>query len=59
MGRSPNGEQKRVPFITPNRSNATKVKHVNQTHSYVVSENGELVKVTGESYEYTGMFVLE
>ena len=26
-------------------------------HSYVVSENGELVKVTTEGYEYTGMFI--
>lgn len=28
-------------------------------HSYVVSEDGELVKVTSEGYEYTGMFIAE
>ena len=27
-------------------------------HSYVLSENGEFVKVTQDGYEYTGMFVL-
>jgi hypothetical protein len=27
-------------------------------HSYVLSENGELVKVTQEGYEYTGMFMM-
>jgi len=27
--------------------------------SYVISEDGELVKVTGEGYEYTGMFLCE
>jgi hypothetical protein len=28
-------------------------------HSYVVSEDGEFVKVSSEGYEYTGMFVLD
>jgi hypothetical protein len=26
-------------------------------HSYVLSENNELVKVTDMGYEYTGMFI--
>jgi hypothetical protein len=28
-------------------------------HSYILSEDRELVKVTSEGYEYTGMFVEE
>jgi hypothetical protein len=27
-------------------------------HEYVLSEDGEIVKVVGESFEYTGMYVL-
>ncbi len=27
------------------------------SHNYVLSENKELVKVTEEGYEYTGMFI--
>jgi hypothetical protein len=27
------------------------------SHSYVLSEDNELVKVTEQGYEYTGMFV--
>jgi hypothetical protein len=26
-------------------------------HSYVISEDKELVKVTSEGYEYTGMYI--
>jgi hypothetical protein len=33
------------------------VETVSPYHSYVLSENGEFVKVTQEGYEYTGMFV--
>jgi len=29
------------------------------SHSYVLSEDKELVKVTSEGYEYTGMYVEE
>jgi hypothetical protein len=29
------------------------------SHSYVISENNELVKVTDNGYEYTGMFIDE
>ena len=28
-------------------------------HSYLLSEDGEYVKVTNEGYEYTGMFILD
>ena len=35
-----------------------RVSHLTPNNSYVLSENGELVKVTSEGYEYTGMFVL-
>jgi hypothetical protein len=35
-----------------------RVSHMTPYHSYVLSENGELVKVTSEGYEYTGMFIL-
>lgn len=27
------------------------------SHSYVLSEDKELVKVTSEGYEYTGMYI--
>jgi len=30
---------------------------LNQYHSYVLSEDRELVKVTPAGYEYTGMYV--
>ena len=30
---------------------------MNTSHSYVLSEDRELVKVTTEGYEYTGMYV--
>ena len=36
----------------------SRVSHMTPHHSYVLSENGELVKVTPEGYEYTGMFIL-
>ncbi len=29
------------------------------SHAYVLSEERELVKVTSEGYEYTGMFIEE
>jgi len=29
-----------------------------ETNQYVLSEDGEIVKVLGESFEYTGMYVL-
>ena len=32
---------------------------VSPIHSYVLSENGELVKVTDEGFEYTGMFMMD
>ena len=32
---------------------------MNPSHSYILSENGELVKVIGDDLEYTGMFILE
>ena len=32
---------------------------VSPYHSYVLSENGELVKVTDEGFEYTGMFLMD
>jgi len=35
-----------------------RVSHLTANTSYVLSENGELVKVTAEGYEYTGMFIL-
>jgi hypothetical protein len=28
-------------------------------HSYVLSQDNELVKVTNEGYEYTGMYIEE
>lgn len=28
-------------------------------HTYVLSENQEIVKIVGERYEYTGMYILE
>ena len=28
-------------------------------HTYVLSENGELVKLVENQYEYTGMFILD
>jgi hypothetical protein len=31
---------------------------MDETNQYVLSENGEIVKVVGEGFEYTGMYVL-
>ncbi len=32
---------------------------MNPVHSYILSDNGEFVKVNGNEYEYTGMFILD
>lgn len=29
-----------------------------ETNRYVLSEDGEIVKVVGEGFEYTGMYVM-
>ena len=32
---------------------------VSPYHAYVLSENGEFVKVTDDGFEYTGMFMMD
>jgi hypothetical protein len=56
--RSPNGEQYGFDFKGSHRYfSIDEATHMVPVHSYVVSENGELVKVTSNGYEYTGMFI--